>query len=73
MKIHFPYNLKLRTNLGEILSKNYLGNELVRPTYKFIKVFTITNCKVYKCKTYNKTINNLIYRNRWRKTINEKL
>lgn len=41
--------------------------------YKFVKIFIIINCKIYKYKTYNKIINNLIYKNRWCKTINKEL
>lgn len=73
MKIHPLCNSKPKIDLSKILSKKYLGNELARPMYKFVKLFTITNCKVYKRKTYNKTINDLIYRNKWHKAINKEL
>lgn len=69
MKIYVTSNLESRTNLDKILDENSLEDKLVRLKYKFAKLVFETSNKVYKFKTYNKTINNLINRNRWYKAI----
>lgn len=45
----------------------------IRLTYKPVKFLTETSDKVYDFKTYDKAINNLIYKNRQRKIIDKKL
>lgn len=74
IKIHPIFDPKLKTNLGEIPGKNFLvKNELVRLTYKFVKLVTETSSKIQKLETYNEATNNLIYRNRWQKAVNKEL
>lgn len=46
---------------------------MVRPVYKFVKLVIKTSSKIRKPIIYNKAINNLIYRNRWCKTIDKEL
>lgn len=73
IRIHASYNSMPRIDLGEILDENSLENRLVRPAYKIAKSITKTSSKVFKPKTYTKAIKNLIYRNRWRKAVDEEL
>lgn len=63
----------LKKNLDKISSKNYLKNNLIKPIHKFIKLNTKTNSKIQELKTYNKVINNFIYKNKWHKAIDKKL
>lgn len=68
MKIEDLYNplvQKSRTDLGWTLGKNSLTDRLVRPIHKFTILVTKTNTKIRKLKTYDKVINNLIYKNKW--------
>lgn len=44
----------------------------VRLARKLAKSATKTSNKIHKPKIYNEAIDNLIYRNRWRKAIKEK-
>lgn len=55
----------LRTNLGTGSS--------IKSIRKLAKTLTETSNKMHKPKTYNKTIDNLIYRNKWYKVIYKKL
>ena len=73
MKIHPLCNLKTRTDLGRTLGKNLLGDKLVRPVYKFVKLVTETSSKVQEPKTYDEAINDLIHENRWQEAIDEEL
>ena len=73
IKIYFFCNPKLKTNLSGILGKNSLRNRLIRPVYKFSKSVLETSSKMREPKTYNKAINNLIYRNRFCKATTEEL
>lgn len=73
MKIDLPHNLKPKINLSGTSGKNLLKNGLVKPLYRFVKSVTKTYSEMQKLKIYNKTINNIIYRNRWRETIDEGL
>lgn len=45
----------------------------IRLICKLIKFLTETSSKMYKPKTYNKVIDNLIHKNRWHETIDKKL
>lgn len=63
MRINLFHNLKLRIDLDKTLIKKLLRNELVRPICKFVKLVTKINNKVQEFKTYNKAINNPIYKN----------
>ena len=44
---------------------------LVRPMHKLAKSLTEINNKVYKPLTYDETINDIVYGNKWREAINE--
>ena len=46
---------------------------LIKPTHKLAKLVIETNSKVYKPKTYNETVNDPIYRNKWTEIIDKKL
>lgn len=72
MRIYSSCNPKPRTDLDGISNKNSLRNRLVKSAYKVAKSVIETSSKVQEPKTYNKAINNPIYR-RWRKVINKKL
>ena len=49
-------------------------NLVIRFLYKLAKsMMEIGSNKVYKPKTYNKAIDNLIYWNKWRKAVDKKL
>lgn len=66
MKLDRSYNLTifwidLSTNLD------------VRLVYELTKSQTKISNKIYEFKTYNETINNLIYKNIWDKAIDKKL
>lgn len=54
---------KLRTNLGRTSSENPL-ERLMRPVQEFAKSITETSSKLCKPKTYNKAINNAVYKNK---------
>lgn len=57
-----------------IISKTNLDTSLdVKSIHKFAKFLIKTSSKIYELKTYNKIIDNLIYKNKWRKVINKKL
>lgn len=73
IRINLFYDLKLKTDLGGTLGKNLLRNRLVRLARKFAKSVTETSSKVQKPKTYDKAINDPIYRNRWYEAIDKKL
>lgn len=73
MKIYLLYNLKPKTDLSRISSKNILADELVKPIYKFVKQITKTSSNVWEPKTYNKIINDPIYGNKQHETIDKKL
>lgn len=64
IKIQFLLNLRPKIDLGRTLDEKPLRNRLVKPMHKFSKLVIKTNSKVQKPKTYNKTINNSIYRNK---------
>lgn len=68
-----PFNLKSRTDLGGTLGEKFLGEQLVKPTYKYTKLVTEISSKVRQPKTYNEAINNHILSNKWQKVINEEL
>lgn len=57
---------------SKILGKNSL-ERLVRLAYEFAKSVTKISSKICEFKTYDKTVNNLVYRNRWQKAIDEEL
>lgn len=57
--------------LGRTISES--SKRLMRFMYKFAKSVKDTNSKVHEFLTYNETINDLVYRTRWREVINEKL
>lgn len=66
MRLDKFYNpIMLRTDLD-------IGSD-IRLICKLAKFLTETSSKVYKPKTYDEVINNLIYRNKWYKTIDEEL
>ena len=60
-----PQDPKLRIDLGGTIGKNPLGEQLVRPMYKFAKLVIEISSKVQEPKTYNKTINDSILENKW--------
>lgn len=65
MRLAKFYNLNMpRIDLG-------MGSN-VKPAHKFAKFLIQTSNKVHKCKTYDKAIDDLIYRIRWCKAINKK-
>lgn len=70
IRIYSFHNLKSKTDLIGTLSKNLLGDKLVKPICKFAKSVTKTSSKVQELKIYNEAINNLIYENKWRKAVN---
>ena len=57
-----PQDPKPRTDLGETIGENPLGERLVRPTYKFAKLVTETSSKGREPKAYDEAINDPIYR-----------
>lgn len=66
MKIYFLLDPESRTDLNEILGKNFLVRDrLVKPICKFVILVTETSSKVQKSRTYDETINDLIYNNRY--------
>lgn len=73
MRIYLFLNLKSKTNLGGTLDENPLGEELVKPVYKFAKSVTKTSIKVSKPTTYDEAINNLIHKYKCHKVIDKKL
>lgn len=77
MRTENPHNQskeRPRTDIDGISNKNLLAKELVRSMHEFIKSVTEINNKVLKPKTYyNEAINNLIYKNRSQKVIDQKL
>lgn len=67
IKTKDPHNQlvqKPKTNLGWTLGKNPFVKKIVRPVYEFAKLMTEINSKMREFKTYNKSINNLIHRNK---------
>ena len=54
-------NVQLKIDLGRTIYKNPLGERLISYTYKFAKFVIETSSKVWKPKTYNKIVNDLIY------------
>lgn len=62
--LHDPSVQKPRIDLGKTLGKNSLVDRVVRPTRKFIKLVIKISSKVREPKTYNETINNLVYGNK---------
>ena len=56
---------KSRTDLDGTIGENPLEEQLVRPMYGFPKSVTKTSSKIQEPKTYNKAINDPLYRNRW--------
>lgn len=73
MKIFIFYDLKLKTDPNRILSKNFIANKLIMFIYKFVKSVTKIKSKMQKLKSYNKVINNLIYKNKKYKAIDKRL
>lgn len=68
-----PLDPKQKIDLGRILGKNLLRERLKRSMYEFVKSVIEASSNVKESKTYDKTINDPIYDNRWQKAINEKL
>ena len=64
---------KPRIDLGRTSGKNPPTKRLVRFVREFAKSVTKTSSKVQKPKTYDETINNSIYKNKWRETFNKEL
>lgn len=60
---HNHFVQKYRIDLDKASSKNSSQKE-INPAHKFAKLESKTNRKVYECKTYNKTIINLVHRNK---------
>ena len=58
IKIHPPHNPKPSKNLDRTISKNFLGEQLVRPMYKFTKSVTEINSK-------RREAQNLQWGNQW--------
>lgn len=73
MKIDLFHNLKPKTDLDRTLGKNSLRDRLVRLVPKFAKLITETSSKMQELKTYNETIKDSFYGNKWRKVVNKKL
>lgn len=73
MRIYLFCILKSKTDLGGILGKNFLENQIIRLANKFAKLITKTNSKMRKLKAYDKPIYNSIYKNRWRKAVDDEL
>lgn len=61
----------MTNQLDGTTSKSF--DKLITPIYKFVKFVIETSSKVRESLTYNKLINDPIYRSRQRKTIDEKL
>lgn len=55
MRIHLPLDLKLRTDLGDILDKNS-SDRLIRSVQEFIKSVTETNSKIQEPKIYDRQL-----------------
>ena len=72
MRIQPPHNPKPRTDLGETLGKNPTDG-LVKLVQELTKSVTETSSKVREPKIYDEAINNPVYRNRWRETIDKEL
>lgn len=45
----------------------------IKLVYKLIKSLRETNNKIHEPKTYNKAIDDLIHKNKWRKVIDKEL
>lgn len=73
MTIYLHFNAKPKTNLGKILSKNFLRDRLVKFAYKFAKLVIEINSKIFEPKIYNKIINDFIHGNRQYKVIDKEL
>lgn len=67
-----PLIWRLRTDLGETSGKNP-SNGLVKLEQELVKFVNEISNKVHELKTYNKSVNNLIGRNKWQKAINKEL
>lgn len=71
MKIYFSYNVKLKTDLNRVSSKNVFKDKLIKLIYKFVKLIIEINNKVRKPKIYNKAINKPINENKQYKIIDK--
>lgn len=60
-----------KIDLDRTSGKNFL-DELVKPTQKLAKLVTKTSSKMYKPKTYDEAVNDLINGNKRQETINKK-
>lgn len=60
----------MRIDQGKITSKSL--KRLIKLACKLAKLVTKISNKVHEFKTYNKAIDDLIHKNRWRKAINKK-
>lgn len=67
---HNHFLQKHRIDLDRASSKNSFQRQ-IKPVYEFAKLESKTNSKVYECKTYNKTIINLVHRNKVPKAIDK--
>lgn len=72
MRIYLPFYLKPKTDLNRTSGKNPI-NGLIRPAQELAKLVTKTSTKKQEPKTYDKVINNPIYDNRWKKTVDKEL
>ena len=66
--------MRLTKSYNSIMLKTDLGTGLdIRLVFKLTKFLIETSNKVHETKTYDKTIDNLIYGNKLRKVIDKKL
>lgn len=75
MRVEKPQDLLIqsrpKTDRGGTTGES--PRRLVRPTRKLTKLVTETSSKVREPKTYDEAIDDPIYRNKWRKAIDEEL
>lgn len=73
-KSYNPFWMRLNKSHNLTMPRIDLGTDLdVKPVYNPAKSLTKISNKVYEPKTYDEAINNLIYKNRWCKTIDKEL
>lgn len=77
IRLNKSYNLfemRLVKSHNLIVPKSDLGiGSSVKPTHKLAKSLTKISSKIYKLKTYNEAIDNLIYKNKWYEIIDKEL
>lgn len=70
---HNQLSQRPKIDLDRTSSENSPGKRLVRFAYEFAKSVIKISSKLQEPKTYNKIINNLVYKNIWQEVIDEEL